>query len=174
MDEYIGVIKPFVGNYAPSGWLLCDGSLQQIQYNQALFTIIGTTYGGNGVTTFGLPDLRSRIPLDMGTVPPLSPRHLGDKGGTEAETIISATFPTHTHVNNGLNGPRESNSPANNYLGIAAGNFYCQLNPGDSLLPMNQKVISVAPGGSATHNNMSPFLVVNFIICVEGLYPVRP
>lgn len=174
MDEYVGIIKPWVDIYVPQGWLLCNGALLAINQFQLLFTIISNIYGGDGRVNFGLPDLRGRIPLDMGTGPGLTPRPIGDKNGTETVTITSSTLPSHTNGSNGLNGPRETTSPANNYLGIAAGNFYCQQDPGDTLIPMNPSVISDAPGNSQPHNNMPPFLVVNYIICYEGLYPVRP
>jgi microcystin-dependent protein len=174
MDEYTGIIKPFVGDYAPDGWLLCDGSLVSIQMYQALYTIIGIRYGGDGRTTFGLPDLRARIPLDMGTGPQLTTRNLGNKDGAETVTISPSTFAAHTHVFNGLSGARETTNPANNYLGIAAGNFYCQQNPGDTLLPMNSAAITIAPGGNQPHDNMPPFLVVNYIIYWNGIYPIKP
>ena len=174
MDEYIGIIKPFVGDYAPYGWLFCNGSIEPIQNYTALFTIIRNRYGGDGITTFGLPDLKGRIPLDMGTGPQLTTRNLGNKSGTETVTITPSTFATHTHVFNGLNGPRETTNPAGNYLGISAGNFYCQQNPGDTLLPMNPSVITAAPGGGLPHDNMPPYLVVNYIICWDGIYPVNP
>ncbi|GAB3521517.1 phage tail protein [Emticicia fontis] len=172
MDEYMGIIKPWVGLFVPENWALCDGSVLPIQQNEALYAIIGTMYGGDGRTTFGLPDLRGRAPVGPATTP--TPKPLGLKSGAETVTINSSTFPTHTHGSNGLNGARETTSPTNNYLGIAAGNFYCQQDPGDTLLPMNPRVISTALGGSQPHNNMSPFLVVNYIICVNGLFPERP
>lgn len=174
MDEYIGIIKPFVGDFAPNDWLLCNGSLAPIQSYQMLYSIIGLRYGGDGRTTFGLPDLQGRIPMNMGMGSQLTPRHLADKGGAETVTITPSTFAAHTHVFNGLNGPRETTNPGGNYLGIAAGNFYCQQNPGDTLLPMNSATVTTAPGGSLPHNNMPPYLVVNYIICANGLYPVRP
>ncbi len=174
MDEYIGIIKPFVGDYAPNDWLFCDGSLVSIQNYTALFAIIGFRYGGDGSTTFGLPDLRGRIPLDKGAGPQLTPRNLADKGGAETVTITPSTFAAHTHVFNGLNGPRETTNPAGNYLGISAGNFYCQQNPGDTLLPMNSSAITTAPGGGLPHDNIPPYLVVNYIICWNGIYPTNP
>lgn len=174
MDEYIGIVKPFMGNFAPKNWLLCDGSLLPIASYQVLFALMGTRYGGDGIRTFGLPDLKGRIPLDMGTGAHLTPRNLGDQGGVEGVTITPSTFPTHSHVYNGLTGTRETNTPSGNYLGIAAGNFYCQLDPGDTLLPMNAKTVSNAPGNSLPHDNMPPFLAVNYIICYSGIFPSKP
>lgn len=168
----MGIIKPWVGVFAPRGWAFCDGSVLPIQQYEALYAVLGTMYGGDGITNFGLPDLRGRTPLGPAPSAP-TPKPLGLKSGAETVTITSASFPTHTHGSNGLNGPRETTSPANNYLGIAAGNFYCQQDPGDTLIPMNPSVISAAPGGGQAHNNMSPFLVVNYVICLYGLFPVR-
>ncbi|GAB3521505.1 phage tail protein [Emticicia fontis] len=173
MDEYVGIIKPWAGIYVPQNWYICDGSLLPINQFQLLFAVIGNIYGGDGRVNFALPDLRGRVPLDMGTGPGLTTRPIGTKNGVESVTITPSTFPSHTHGSNGLNGPRETTSPINNYLGIAAGNFYCQQDPGDTLIPMNPSVISTSPGGSQPHNNMPPFLVVKYIICYDGLYPVR-
>jgi microcystin-dependent protein len=174
MDEYIGMIKFFVGDYAPQGYLFCDGSLLPVQQYQALYTIIGTRYGGTPNQNFKLPDFRGRLPIGMGigVNPTLTPRQLGQSGGEETVTLTSSQIPPHTHTYNALSGNREATSPAGNFLGTAAGNFYSQQDPGDQLLPMNAGVIAPTGGGQA-HNNMPPFLCVNFIICVDGIYPVR-
>ncbi|GAB3521525.1 phage tail protein [Emticicia fontis] len=174
MDEYIGIIKPFLGNFPPKNWLLCDGSLAPIGTFQVLYSLMGTRYGGDGIRTFGLPDLRGRIPIGLGTGGGLTPRNLGEKSGFENVTITPLTYPKHTHTYNGLTGSRETNAPTGNYLGIAAGNFYCQPDSGDTLLPMNDKTVSDSPGDNLPHDNMPPFLVVNFIICYNGIYPSRP
>lgn len=169
MDELMGIVKPFCGNFAPRGWKFCDGSLLSISQNSALYAILGTIYGGDGITTFALPDLRGRIAIEANStnVP------LGLKAGTENVTITSGTFASHSHVFNGLTGTRETNTPGNNYLGIAAGNFYCQFEPGDQLLPMNANTVTAAPGNYQPHNNMAPFLAINYVICVEGVFPSR-
>ena len=175
MDEYIGMIKIFIGDYAPQDYLLCNGQTLQVQQYQALYSIIGTRYGGTPGQNFKLPDLRGRMPIGMGigVNPNLTPRQLGQFGGVETVALDVTQIPPHTHTYNALSGNREATSPAGNFLGISAGNFYSQQDPTDQLLPMNAGVIS-AMGGGQGHNNMPPFLCVNFIICALGLYPVRP
>ena len=174
MEEYLGMIKMFVGDYAPEYYLLCDGRSLSVQQYTALYAIIGYSYGGSG-QNFNLPDLRGRMPIGMGTGvnPNLTPRQLGQSGGAETVALSAAQIPSHTHVYNALSGNREATSPAGNFLGTAAGNFYSQQDPSDQLLPMNAGVVSTAGGGQG-HNNMPPFLCVNYIICVQGLYPPRP
>jgi microcystin-dependent protein len=173
MEEYIGVIKMFIGNYAPQYFALCDGQTLTIQQNQALYSIIGNTYGGSPGVNFKLPDLRGRMPIGYGAGPNLTTRQLGQFGGEEGVTLTTNQIPAHSHTYNALSGNREAATPAGNFLGTAAGNFYSQQDPGDTLLPMNSGAISMAGGGQA-HNNMPPFLCVNFIICINGLYPSRP
>jgi microcystin-dependent protein len=168
MDEYMGIVKPFGGLFAPVGWMFCDGSVLSIAQYDALFTILGNTYGGDGITTFCLPDLRGRAPIN-----PSESYPLGAAAGSENVTISPESFASHSHTYNGLSGVRESNNPENNYLGLAAGNFYCQLDSGDTLLPMNPLTVSLAPGGNQPHDNMAPFLATNYIICIEGIYPSR-
>ncbi len=173
MEEYIGMIKMFVGDYAPQDYLLCNGQTLLVQEYQALYTIIGIRYGGTPGVNFKLPDLRGRMPIGMGTGVNLTPRQLGQSGGAETVALNVSQIPPHTHTYNALSGNREATSPAGNFLGTAAGNFYSQQDPTDQLLPMNAGVISPA-GAGAAHNNMPPFLCVNFIMCAFGLYPLRP
>lgn len=172
MEEYIGAIQIFAGDFAPRGWALCAGQILQISQNTALFSILGTTYGGNGTTTFALPDLRGRMPIGVGASPGLTPRNLGEKDGSETVTLTTAQIPSHTHTYNALSGNREKPSPTGNFLGVAPGPFYAEMNTGDTLLPMNPAAISPA-GGSQPHNNMPPYLGLNFIICLQGIYPPR-
>lgn len=172
MDEYIGMIKLFAGNFAPKNFLFCEGQTILISQNSALFAILGTTYGGDGKTNFKLPDLRGRTPVGAGNGPGLTPRPAGQAGGSENVTLTSDQIPPHTHTYNALSGSREAPSPEGNFLGTAAGNFYSQQDPGDQLLPMNAGAISQAGGGQA-HNNMQPFLSLNYIICVYGIYPSK-
>lgn len=168
LEHFIGIVKIFAGNFAPEGWALCNGQLLPINEYQALFSIIGTTYGGDGITNFALPNLNGRVPIGTGqsTV-------LGQAAGTENETILVNQLPEHTHIYNALSGNREKADPSNNFLGTTSGPFYGQADPGDQLLPMNPKVVSVAAGGAQSHNNMSPFLVLNYVIALEGIYPSR-
>ena len=168
LDQFIGIVKLFAGDFAPIGWVFCNGQLLNINEYEALYTIIGTTYGGDGVRTFAVPNLNGRVPL--GTGPSTS---LGEAAGTEMVTLTSSQLPAHSHTYNALSGDRETADPRNNFLGITSGPFYGQADPGDQLLPMNSNVISYAPGGSGSHANMSPYLTLNFVIAVEGLYPSR-
>jgi microcystin-dependent protein len=172
MDEYIGMIKLFAGNFAPKNFLFCEGQTMSIAQYSALFAILGTTYGGDGKTNFKLPDLRGRVSIGAGNGPGLTPRVPGETGGTENVTLTVDQIPPHNHTYNALSGNREAPSPEGNFLGTAAGNFYSQQDPGDLLLPMNAGAISNSGGGQA-HNNMQPFLSLNYIICVFGIYPSR-
>ena len=172
MEEYIGAIQIFAGNFAPRGWAFCEGQILPISQNTALFSILGTTYGGNGSTTFALPDLRGRMPIGMGAGPGLTPRILGEKDGAEAVTLSVAQIPSHSHTYNALSGNREKPNPTGNFLGLAPGPFYAEMNAGDTLLPMNPAAISPA-GGSQPHYNMPPYLGLSFIICLQGIYPSR-
>jgi microcystin-dependent protein len=172
MEDYIGTISLFAGNYAPLNWAICDGRILTIQQNPALFSILGSTYGGDGKTTFALPDLRGRVPVGVGQSPGLTNRELGKTGGEEAVALTIAQIPSHTHTYNALSGNRESKDPSGNFLGITPGAWYAQKNPGDTLLPMNAETVSMA-GGGQPHNNMPPFVGMNYIICVKGLFPQR-
>ncbi|MFN3589936.1 MAG: phage tail protein [Spirosomataceae bacterium] len=172
MDEYIGTISIFAGSFVPQDWALCDGRTLPIAQNAALFSILGTTYGGDGKTTFALPDLRGRIPIGAGQGNGLTRRDLGKTGGVETVTLTTQQIPAHTHTFNALSGSRESKDPTGNYLGIAGGNFYSVFNPGDTLIPMGSDAVSPA-GGGQPHENMPPFLGLNYIICIKGLFPPR-
>ncbi len=178
MDEYIGVIKMFIGDFAPQEYLICDGRSLAINQYTALYSVIGIRYGGNGSTTFNLPDLRGRFPIGYGQGPGLTPRQLGANGGAETVALTAAQIPAHTHTLNGLSGGLESNSPTGNFLpeyANTAVQFYAKKDkPTDAFLPMNAESIAPNAGGGQAHNNVPPFLTVNFIICVNGLYPVRP
>ncbi|HJV91347.1 MAG TPA: tail fiber protein [Holophagaceae bacterium] len=176
MEPFIGEIRMFCGNFAPTGWALCDGQLMAIAQNSALFSILGTTFGGNGQTTFGLPDLRGRVPMHPGQGPGLSPRVLGEVAGTEAVTLLQPQIPTHSHTLNAANSQAGADSPTN---GLLAQSFdqnantsvstYAAGNPNTTLSPAS---IGSA-GGSQPHENLQPYTCVNFIIALEGVYPSR-
>jgi microcystin-dependent protein len=173
MDEYIGVIKMFIGDWAPDGYLMCQGQELQIGQNQALFALIGTRYGGDGVRTFKLPDLRSRFPMGMGQGLGLTQRNLGAFGGVENVTLIPDQIPAHNHALNGINGSGDSTLIKDNYLTNSVGNnFYGVKSPVEKTISMNAASIGHSGGGQA-HTNMPPFITVNFIICVNGLFPPR-
>jgi microcystin-dependent protein len=175
MEPFIGEIKMFGGNFAPRGWQLCQGQLLPIVQNQALFSILGTTYGGNGQTTFALPDLRGRFPMQPGQGPGLSPRTLGHQGGSEAVTLLANQMPAHNHMAVGSNAEGNQFSPEGGFPAVTldpASGQPLNLYGGAANVPMNPAAIGVA-GGSQPHENMPPFTCVNFIIALEGVYPTR-
>lgn len=174
-DPYIGEIRMFAGNYAPMGWALCDGQTMPIQQYTALFAILGTTYGGNGQTTFGLPDLRGRIPMHMGTGPGLTPRPIGQSSGAEKITLTANQMPAHNHLVNADGQQGTVDNPEG--VVPAAGVDPATTNPvflyGTAMnKTMSPQMISQA-GGNQPHDNVQPFLCVNFIIALEGEFPPR-
>jgi len=167
-DQYLGEIRMFTGDYAPVGWALCNGQTLTVKDNEALFSLLGTTYGGDGETTFGLPDLQCRIPIHIGTDAVSGTTYaLGDKGGTETVTLTAEQLPAHTHAVNvsGLSGTLPG--PANAFWAAAPLNVYSNAAPNGA---MSNLAIGPA-GGNQSHNNVAPFFVVNFIIAVQGNYP---
>ncbi|MGH7266813.1 MAG: phage tail protein [Candidatus Rokuibacteriota bacterium] len=167
-DPFLGEIRMFGGNFAPAGWAFCDGQLLSIAENDALFNLIGTTYGGDGQETFALPDLRGRLPIHMGTGPGLSNRVLGEQGGTEVETLTVNQMPVHTHATLLSSAAGSEATPAGNVL--AASPNVRLYRPGTPTVPLHP--LAVAPvGGSQPHDNAMPFLCVNFIIALDGVFP---
>ncbi len=173
-DPFIGEIRMFAGNFAPRGWALCNGQLLPIAQNTALFSILGTTYGGNGQTTFALPDLRGRVPLSSGQGPGLSPYTLGEMAGSESVTLLTTQMPTHTHTLNASTQPGSATSPAG---GVCASGVDSQggnvngyvASPNTTMAP---QAIGAA-GGNQPHENRQPYLCVNFIIALQGIFPSR-
>jgi microcystin-dependent protein len=169
-EPFIGQIMLFGGNFAPKGWAFCDGSLLAIRTNTALFSILGTTYGGDGIQTFALPDLRGRAAIGAGNGPGLTPRALGETAGEENHTLISPEMPAHNHVVSvgASNNPPSAGRP----IGAvpAAGQFYdAAANAAGSL----GAVTCTNTGGNQAHNNMQPYLVLNYIIALQGVFPSR-
>lgn len=181
-DPYIGEIRLFAGSFAPEGWHLCDGTVLTVQGNEALFSLIGGTYGGNGTTQFALPDLRGRVPIHQGQGqnPSLTNRVLGQIGGAEAVALTAAQMPAHTHTLNASTGNATTITPSNS-VGLAKptvagwGQYFAGNTPASdfSLLPMSGSALSVS-GQSQAHPNVMPSLVLTYIICLIGLYPMRP
>ena len=173
-DPFIAEIIMFGGNFAPRGWAFCDGQLLPISQNQALFSLLGTTYGGDGRTSFGLPDLRSRFPMHPGTGPGLSTRRLGEKGGVENVTLTTGQMPNHTHTGKlrASGDAANTNTPAGNALALAEAYSDQALAP-SPLETRPGTVIIDATGSSQQHTNMPPFLCVNFIIALVGVFPSR-
>ena len=162
MDPFVAEIRIFAGNFAPKGWAFCNGQLLPISQNIALFSLLGTTYGGDGETTFGLPNLQGRAPMHPGQGPGLSPRNLGASGGVEAVTLQTRQLPAHTHQLQATDVPADSSDPSGKYFAVTDENIY--RSPG-------------APAGAtpalpiAPHNNMQPYLTLNFIIATQGIFP---
>ena len=160
MDPLLGMIVLFAGNFAPRGWAFCNGQLLSIAQNTALFSILGTTYGGDGRTTFALPDLRGRVPLHAGasTGPGLSHRELGERGGSESVALTGAQLPPHQHTLQAA--PEANGDPAGGILAAATDE------------KRGQTVTGVA-GGGQPHDNMQPYLGLNYIIALQGIFPSR-
>lgn len=168
-QPYIGEIRLFAGNFAPVGWAFCDGSILPISQNEALFNLIGTTYGGDGQSTFALPDMRGRVPVHQGQGPGLSLHVIGELAGSEQVTLIPSQLPSHNHV---LNATTTAASSASGVTGSLTGtaattNFYGSTPGGGALAP--QALANT--GGSQPHNNMAPFLGLSFIIALFGIFP---
>jgi microcystin-dependent protein len=168
-DPFIAEIKIFAGNFAPRGWAFCDGQLVQISQNTALFSLIGTIYGGDGRTTCGLPNLQGRAPMHPGRGPGLTPRSIGQRGGVEQVTLTQNQLGSHTHPLRALDDDPNSDSLAS---GVAA-------SAGDPAFAGPANLVTMASGslastgGGQPHANVQPFLVLNFIIALVGVYPSR-
>ncbi len=168
-EPFVGEIRMFAGNFSPRGWAFCDGQLLAVSQNEALFSLLGTLYGGDGRTTFGLPDLRGRIPIHAGSGPGLSARKLGTKGGLEKVTLTEQQIPAHNHIQQGTSSDATSASPGN---GLAAKSQSVAYSDFTSPVPMRSDSLA-SSGGSQSHDNNMPFLVIHFIIALFGIYPSR-
>lgn len=176
MDAYVGQIRLFAGDYAPNGWALCNGATLNIAGNEVLYTLIGTTYGGDGKTNFKLPDLRSRVPLHIGKGPnTVTAYTLGQTAGAETVTITEANLPAHTHTVNATTADATQTSPQGAPLfGKPPQDFkFYQLgtSAGFATLQFNAAALQPAPGGGASHDNNMPTIAMNYIICTIGLFP---
>lgn len=166
-EPFIAEIRIFAGNYAPRGWAFCDGRLLPISQNTALFSLVGTNYGGDGETTFGLPNLQGRAPMHAGRGPGLTARRLGQWGGSETVTLTESQMPNHNHPVSVLAMPATTGTPSQTTaLAVADADTY---GPATDLEPMAEEQI----GGSQLHNNLQPYLAMNFIIALVGMYPSR-
>jgi len=175
MDNYIGEIRIFAGNYAPEDWAICDGSLLQISENDTLFTLLGTTYGGDGQVTFGLPDLRGRIPVHQGTGTGLTPVRLGQAGGLEKTALIADNLPAHSHVLNAVNVPATTGAPVNMMMATTTRNVYVpntSVPPVAPPAPVALNAASISSSGSvAPVSLVQPYAAINFIIATNGYFP---
>ena len=160
-EPFLAEMRIMSFGYAPRGWAMCNGQFLPINQNQALFSLLGTTFGGNGQTTFALPDLRGRTPIHFG-----SGHTLGEKGGEQAHTLTISELPTHTHIAQGSNNNGDNVIPTGNVFGVVAGLF----GPPTNLTTLQPASITNV-GGSQAHLNMQPFLTLNFCIALQGIFP---
>jgi microcystin-dependent protein len=178
MEGYISEIRIFGGNFAPRGWAFCNGAQISIANNEALYTLIGTTYGGDGQATFNLPDLRGRVPVGTGQGPGLPNIILGQVGGTETTSMTINSMPTHNHIVTGTltipvhKGAGNTGAPANNIL-AGLTNAYTTAAPDNNLKPESATVTLANTGNGLPFDIIQPYLVTNYIICTEGIFPSR-
>lgn len=167
-QPFIGEIRMFAGNFAPAGWMFCDGQLLPISENDALFVLLGTTYGGDGEETFGLPNLQSRVPIHMGTGPDGTSYTIGELNGTESVTLTTQQIPIHNHSLLASTGPGNVNVPAGNVTAESAGvKIYIEDTPSTAM-----NAVDITPvGGNQPHENCQPFLCINYIISLFGIFP---
>ncbi len=169
-EPFVGEIRMFAGSFAPRGWALCDGQLLAVGQNDALFSLLGTIYGGDGRTTFGLPDLRGRVPIHQGAGGGLTLRRLGSMGGAEQVVLTVDELPPHTHALRGLEAPADQASP------VGALPAEAEIDPYGAppvAGPADGGAVLSDTGGSRAHTNLMPTLAVNFIIALVGIYPSR-
>ena len=166
-QPYVGEIRMFAGSFAPAGWAFCAGQLMAISENDTLFNLIGTTYGGDGQATFGIPDLQGRAPLHSGTLGGIT-YQLGEKDGDETVTINTNMMPSHTHPLVGSNDTATTQDPTNNVFATSQPQVYFNL--ADNTANLAAQAIG-GTGGSQPHDNMQPYLCINFIISLFGIFP---
>jgi microcystin-dependent protein len=174
-DPFLGEIRIFAGNFAPNGWALCEGQLLPISQNTALFALLGTTYGGNGQTTFALPDLRGRVVMAFGQGPGLSPYQQGQVGGAESEKLTAAQMPSHSHAV-GATEAATTNDPKGavpaKAVGATPGSGSHVYGAQPDGTTMSAAMIGASGGGQPV-SIMQPYLVINYIIALQGIYPPR-
>lgn len=169
-QPYVGEIRMFAGNFNPSGWEFCDGQLLPISENETLFQLIGTTFGGDGESTFALPNFQSRIPIHMGTASSGVTYQLGETGGTESVTLTTQQIPQHNHPLLASQDAGSQSNSLNSVLGAQSPVSIYRPNAVAPNVPMNASSITPV-GGSQPHDNMQPFLAINFIISLFGIFP---
>lgn len=166
-EPFIAEIRIFAGNFAPRGWAFCNGQLLPIAQNTALFSLVGTIYGGNGETDFGLPDLKGRAPMHQGTGPGLSRKRIGEKGGASDVTLAAIQLPSHAHTLQGSGQDATATDPSGNLPAVSREDTYTSASV---TAPLLDGAIG-STGGGQSHNNMQPFLAMYFIIALVGTYP---
>ncbi|HEY0036183.1 MAG TPA: tail fiber protein [Longimicrobium sp.] len=171
-DPFLAEIRAFPYGVVPAGWAACNGQLLPIAQNTALYSILGTTYGGNGTTTFALPDLRGAVPIHPSQGPGLSPRSLGESGGAESVTLTAGAMPAHSHALLAAIDPGDNSVPSSTVsLAPSTGGFIYAV--AANLVPMSPQALA-SEGGSQPHGNLMPYLTASFNIAIQGTYPSRP
>ncbi len=171
-EPFLGEISIFAGNFAPRGWAFCDGQIMSLSQNTALFSLLGTTYGGNGQTTFALPDLRGRVPVGVGSGPGLSPIDLGQNGGTENINVLTSQIPAHTHTLNAVSKNGTTNIPTNAFM-AATGTYDKDYTTSSTPSTDMNSVALKTTGGSQALNLLQPYTTLSFIIAIQGIFPPR-
>lgn len=171
-EPFLGEIRPFAGNFAPKNWALCNGQLLPIVQYTALFSILGTTYGGDGKTTFGLPNLQGSAPMGMGDGPGLTPRSEGEVLGSSSVTLTNAELPAHNHAFFGSGDISTSNTPGGNVTASTSTALAIYDTAASGTTALAPQAI-MPSGGSQPHNNMQPYLAVTYIIALQGIFPSR-
>jgi len=170
-DPFVAEIRIFPFNFAPKGWAWCDGQLLPLSQNTALFSLLGTTYGGDGKSTFALPDLQGRAPMHPGQGPGLSLHDLGETGGSETVTLLESEIPAHSHSVSASVSDGTSQTPADEKLATGVG--IGQYAPAANFVPLSPTALTPA-GGDQPHNNLMPYLTFYFSIALQGVFPARP
>ncbi len=172
-DPFVAEIRIFPFNFAPKGWAFCDGQLLPLSQNTALFSLLGTTYGGNGKSNFALPDLQGKVPMHPGQGPGLSLHDLGETGGSDTVTLLESEIPAHSHVLNASTQPGEDPAPnASEALGRSVGASLYQSVTNANIVQLAATALTPA-GGDQPHNNLQPYLTLNFCIALQGVFPPR-
>jgi microcystin-dependent protein len=174
MDPFVAEIRIFPFNFPPKGWAFCNGQLLPLSQNTALFSLLGTTYGGDGKSNFALPDVEGRAPMHPGRGPGLSLHDLGETGGSETVSLLESEIPAHSHSFNAHTGdPGDNNAPGPTLVFSKSGNGQAyQTNTAANLVAMSPFILAPA-GGDQPHNNMQPYLTLNFCIALQGVFPPR-
>jgi microcystin-dependent protein len=172
-DPFVAEIRIFPFNFAPKGWAFCDGQLLPISQNTALFSLLGVTYGGDGKSTFALPDLQGRAPMHPGQGPGLTEHFLGEEGGSETVTLLESEIPAHSHFLRGHTADAgDNNQPGPTLVLAKSNNGQAYQTNIASLVQMSPQILAPA-GGDQPHNNLQPYLTLNFCIALQGVFPPR-